>query len=132
MSKWHSPCAVISPTLSFLHDTRSRQVERPVGERSAGISGEDKRRTGKIDPAESQGAASFKFLLESFPLAQRLALSASRDGHILEDTPIPLDPECHDLLSHLLAILPFELTSHQTGTRSENSALARWNARWEP
>jgi hypothetical protein len=79
------------------------QVERAIGKRLARISRKHKLRRREGDSAGSHDPAAFKFLLEGLPLEERRT-QAPRDGHILEDASLALDPESDDFLPHPLAI----------------------------
>ena len=72
------------------------------------ISRKHKLRSRKGDSAEQSNSPPLKALLDILPLDERRA-QGTRDRHILEDAPLPLNAKRHNFFSYCLAIPPCEL-----------------------
>jgi hypothetical protein len=84
------------------------QVKRAVRKWRAGISRKHKLRGSKGEPSKSHDAPRFKALLNILPLKKRRT-QPGRDWHIVEDAPLPFNPQRHNSFSYCLAIGPGEL-----------------------
>jgi len=84
------------------------KVERAVGERRARISGKHKLRSRKGDPTGKSNLARIEILLDVLSLEERLTQGA-RNRHVLENAPLPFNPQRYKIFSYRLSISPLKL-----------------------
>jgi hypothetical protein len=120
-AEWRSPWAVISPPKRSASGPEP-QIERAIGERRPCVSSKHKLRSREGDPSRGEDSSSFEALLDRFPLKERRAQTL-RDGHILEDAPLALDPQGHNFFSYCLESPRLTGSTHQSDWRS---GTGRW------